>query len=397
MRSMKLVVILFLSMSTSFASEIEDIKKSMMLNYIEQTQNTQIIQLENEKLIEQNSVYYNNIVENARKYYRGYVAKDWGEENVKLSDKKTFTQYSEDMKSREHVDFEKGEVTLEVVTNVGEKVQLEMFEENLENLKHEDLNQAINKDPVAKLAKEYLNKKQIVTQVDTKPQTSKFLDGLITQTKIKAKDIQEKVISLQDGQKKKIVSVTIKMVPKHLEKRASRYKSDVMLQAKRFNIPPSHILATMQTESYFNPLAVSHVPAYGLMQIVPTTAGKDAYYALKGKKKLLPPAYLYNAQNNIELGTQYIQIIKENYLKGVSNPESLFYCSATSYNAGIGTLIKSFTGSYKKRKEAIAKINAMTPEEVYTHLRTSKRLNHEAKSYVKKIKEYSQNYYKWDI
>ena len=392
----KLTTLILLA-SVTFASDIDDIKKSMRLNYIEQMQNTQIIKVENEKLVEQNAIYYKNVAEAARKYYQGFIGKSWGEDNVKLSTKKTFTQYSEDMKSRENIDFEKGEVTLEIVTDVDKKIKPKEFEKKLQDLKDENTVQAIQKDPVSKLVNKYLTKKQIAKPIQTKASVNKFLKDLIAKSKIEANEVQEKIIKLNDGKKKKIVSVTIKMIPKHLEKRAKRYKSDVMFQAKKFNVTPSHIFGTMQTESYFNPLAISHVPAYGLMQIVPTTAGKDAYYALKGKKRLLPPAYLYNAKNNIELGSQYIKIIKEQYLKGVSDPESLFYCSATSYNAGIGTLIKSFTGSYKKRKEAISIINSMTPQEVYNHLRTSKRLNHEARSYVKKIKEYSQNYHKWDI
>ena len=393
----KIVVFSVLTMNILYASEIDDIKKSMMQNYIEQTQNIQAIKKDNEELIRQNSIYYKNVVNTAREYYKGFVAKSWGEENIKLSTKKTFTQYSKDMKSRENIDFEKGEVTLEIVTDVNKKIEPKVFEEALKNLKNENLNQAIEKDPVAKLAKDFLKKKQIIKPIKTEPETQKFLKDLIDKSAIKAKEIKEKIIKLKDGKEKKIVSVTIKMVPKHLEKRAKRYKGDVLKQGKRFNVPASHILGTIQTESYFNPLAISHVPAYGLMQIVPSTAGIDAYAALTGKKRLLPPPYLYNAKNNIELGTKYIQVIKERYLRGVKNEESLFYCTATSYNAGIGTLIKSFTGSYSKRKEAIKIINSMTPDEVYEHLRTSKRLNKEAKNYVKKLRNYSKNYRKWDL
>ncbi len=395
--SIKLIVFSLLVISTSYASEIDDIKKSMMLNYIEQTNNNKIIKKENEQLIQQNSIYYKNIVATARKYYQEYIAKSWGEENVKLSTKKTFTQYSKDMKERENIDFEKGTVTLEIVTEVNKKIEPKRFEEKLKELKNENINQAIDKDPVAKLSKEYLKKKEIVKLELPKKEKDKFLKDLIENTKIKANQIKERIIELKDGKKKKIVSVVVQMVPKHLEKRAKRYKQDVFTQAKKFNVTPSHVFGTIQTESYFNPLAISHVPAYGLMQIVPSSAGKDAYEALTGKKRLLAPPYLYNAKNNIELGTKYIQIIKERYLAGITNKESLFYCTATSYNAGIGTLIKSFTGSYKKRKEAIRIINSMTPDEVYNHLRTSKRLTKEAKNYVKKLRNYSKNYLKWDL
>ncbi len=203
-------------------------------------------------------------------------------------------------------------------------------------------------------------------------------------------------MTLKDGKKKKIVSVEIAMVPDHLEKRAKRYKQDVFKRAEKYRVAPSYIFGTMQTESYFNPLAVSHIPAYGLMQIVPTTAGVDAYEALYGKKRVVPPPYLYDPANNIKMGTKYIQIIRERYLRGVKDEQSLTYLTATAYNAGIGSLYRSFTGSKRGRKEAIAKINTMTSDEVYKHLRTSPKLTKEAKNYVKKMKTHSANFKKWD-
>lgn len=390
-------IILFLYITPLLATNIDDIKKSMILNYIEQTQNIKIIQKENEDIIRQNAIYYKSIVEASRKYYQNYIGKRWGDNNVKLSTKKTFTQYSDDMKSRESVDFKNGKVTMEVITNPNKNISPKVFEKKLQSIKNENIIQALQKDPVAKLSSKYLKRKGIVQKLQTKSQAYQFLKGLIVKSKIEVNELKEKIIKLKNGKKKKIISVTIKMIPKYLEKIAKRYKEDVLKEAKRFHVRVSHIFGTIQTESYFNPLARSPVPAYGLMQIVPATAGKDAYFALKGKKRLLPPYYLYNSKNNIELGTKYIQIIKYKYLKGIKNKKSLFYCSATAYNAGIGTLIKSFTGSYSKREEAIRKINSMTPDEVYHHLRTSKRLSREARDYVKKVKEYSQNYYKWDI
>ena len=73
----KIIIVLVLVLSLSIASPMEDIQKSMRLNYIEQMQNTQIIKLENEKLIEQNAIYYKNVVDTAIKYYKGYIGKSW--------------------------------------------------------------------------------------------------------------------------------------------------------------------------------------------------------------------------------------------------------------------------------------------------------------------------------
>ena len=45
------------------------------------------------------------------------------------------------------------------------------------------------------------------------------------------------------------------------------------------------------------------------MQIVPTSAGRDAYKHTKGKSWTPTKSYLFNAKNNIELGSGYLQIL----------------------------------------------------------------------------------------
>ena len=106
----KAALILIPLLTIGMASEIEDIKKSMMLNYLENVENVEIIHKENVDIVKQNAIYYTNIVQSAQKYYSGFVAQEWGADNVKLSTKKSFTQYSKDMKERENIDFEKDEL-----------------------------------------------------------------------------------------------------------------------------------------------------------------------------------------------------------------------------------------------------------------------------------------------
>ncbi len=395
---MKRTVLIWMAAATAWAGNIDDIRKSMMLNYLENTRSVEAHHRENVEIVRQNAVYYTNIVDSARRYYRSFIAKEWGDANVKLSTRKRFTQYSDDMKSRENIDFEHGRVTLEILTDPDAKTDPAVFNEKLKALEKENAAQALEKDPVAKLSTEYMEKKKIAEPAgsDTALKTEPLVAGLIAQKKVRADQIKEKIVTLKDGKRKKIVSVEVPMVPDHLKKRAVRYKGTVLEKAKRFDVEPAYIFGTIQTESYFNPLAVSYVPAYGLMQIVPTTAGVDAYEALYGKKKVVPPPYLYDPENNIRLGTKYIQIIRERYLRGVKDPESLVYCTAVAYNAGIGSLYRAFTGKKSGRKAAVAKINAMTPEEVYHLLRTSPRLNKEARNYVRKIRKHRALYVQWN-
>lgn len=380
----------------AYAEDIEAIKKSMMMNYMEGVTNQKVIQHENEEIVKQNAKYYGEIVNSARKYYQGFIGDIWGEENVKLSDKKRFTQYSEDMKARESVDYEKGTVTVEVVADENETVSAEAMQKRLETLKNETKSQAIKKDPVASLSQRYMRKKGVIDKAPPKSSGEKLVQDLVEDKTIAKDQMKEKRVTTKDGKVKKIVSVTVPMVPNRLQVLAKRYRDSVDTYAKKYRVAPSYIYGTIQTESYFNPLAVSHIPAYGLMQIVPTTAGVDAYEALYGKQKVVSPDFLYDEENNIMMGSKYVQIIRENYLRGVKNEESLMYCTATSYNAGIGSLIRSFTGNKRDRKGAIAKINAMTPDEVYDHLRTSPALTEEARNYVKKMRNHRDNFRQWD-
>ncbi len=389
----KIALLHFATFSILYASQPSDIIKDMQIFKEKQLQNIAAIHKENSEIVKQNRIYYIKVAKAATEYYKKYISKKWGD--TKLSNISTFVQYNDDMNARQSVDFKKGVVTLEVISDTNNSVNTDYFEKERDKLSHETLSQATTKDPVASLESKFMKKKSITSHYQ-KHDNSKFLDGYLENKKIKQGDIKQKKVTLKDGDVKFIYFVDVKMVPEHLKKRALKFKPFVLEKSREYGIEPSSIFATIETESYFNPLARSNIPAYGLMQIVPTTAGIDAYYALTKKKKLLPPAYLYNAHNNIELGAKYMQIIRYNYLKGIRNPLSRLYCSATAYNAGIGSLFRVFANSKFAKEDAIKKINSMTPDEVYARLRTSKRLTLEAREYVKHIKTRSENYKIWD-
>jgi membrane-bound lytic murein transglycosylase C len=71
--------------------------------------------------------------------------------------------------------------------------------------------------------------------------------------------------------------VTINLVPNHLDKRAHKYMGMVRQASRKYGVDESLILAIMQTESSFNPYAVSRSDALGLMQVVQHSAGKDVF------------------------------------------------------------------------------------------------------------------------
>lgn len=180
------------------------------------------------------------------------------------------------------------------------------------------------------------------------------------------------------------------MSPIVLPRAARQFSPYVSNYAEKARMSPSLLLAVMETESSFNPMAKSEVPAYGLMQIVPVSAGLDATEQLFGKAKILSPSYLYNSENNIQIGATYLNILYYRYLKGIEDPRSRLYCSIAAYNTGVGNVAKAFVGK-RKIKPALLLINKMTPEEVYDHL--YKNLPYaETKNYLLKVRSRLKKY-----
>lgn len=152
-----------------------------------------------------------------------------------------------------------------------------------------------------------------------------------------------------------------------MQRKAERYKPYIYENAERFALPADLIYAIIHTESSFNPLARSQVPAYGLMQIVPHTAGRDAAQLITGKEKTFSPNYLYNPQKNIQLGSAYFHLLYYRYLKDISDPQSRLYCAIAAYNAGVQNVMRTLTGQSSINR-AEASINRMNNKEVLRKL-----------------------------
>ena len=165
--------------------------------------------------------------------------------------------------------------------------------------------------------------------------------------------------------------------------------------SSEYDVPVSLILAVIETESSFNPRAVSPIPAFGLMQLVPRTAGIDAYQRVHGEKKVVSAEFLFNEINNIELGTAYLNIVRDSYLRHIEDPHSRFYCTVAAYNTGVGNVARSFGGS-KNLRSAARRINGMTSDEVYRHL-LAELPAEETKNYLRKIVSRQGNYRHLDV
>lgn len=179
---------------------------------------------------------------------------------------------------------------------------------------------------------------------------SRFADYLL-QTRLKSRSNGPRMI----------YSITINLVPNHLDKRAHKYIGMVRQASRKYGVDESLILAIMQTESSFNPYAVSHADALGLMQVVQHSAGKDVFRS-QGKSGLPSRSYLFDPVNNIDTGTAYLAMLNNVYLSGITNPTSRRYAVITAYNGGAGSVLRVFSSD---KIQAANIINSMTPGDVY--------------------------------
>jgi membrane-bound lytic murein transglycosylase C len=164
--------------------------------------------------------------------------------------------------------------------------------------------------------------------------------------------------------------------------------------ANQYQLDVSLILAVIETESAFNPMAISPVPAFGLMQLVPNTAGIDAYEFLYGQRKVVSPEYLFDPSNNLTLGAAYLHLLSSRYLRDINNEQSKLLCMLASYNTGIGNLARTFI-QQKSVRLAVIKINSLAPEQIYTHLMENLPAQ-ETKNYLKKVLSRKQRYASFD-
>lgn len=178
-------------------------------------------------------------------------------------------------------------------------------------------------------------------------------------------------------------SIKIPFVNNYQQTLIDQRMQTINKMSQRFNVDVSIILAIIEAESSFNPMATSHIPAFGLMQLVPKTAGVDAYNHVYGQQKILSPEYLYDVENNLELGTAYIDVLQSRYLRGIKNSDNKLYSMIASYNTGVGNLANTVSGS-KRIRGAINRINDMQPAYYYNFLQENLPAV-ETKRYLQKV------------
>ncbi len=330
---------------------------------------------------------YKKSQEKAYASYKKELNKFWN--RPELSTKKEWVSYSDDKKSRSKVDFEKNVVVIEVIAQSEEEAQAKLLD-RIVYVVSKDTKEVVESDQLQKKLASIKPPKEIITsKIDAKP----ILSTVLFKSEPSKKELNkyaEKVLvdNKVEVNKSKfghenVYKLTVGLPADTTLKRSRIYKDEIVKNASRFEIPVALVFAIMQTESNFNPFAKSHIPAFGLMQIVPHSAGKDVYRYLYKRDGMPSSTYLYNSDNNIEMGSVYLKILYYRYLRKIKNPESRLYCTIAAYNTGAGNIAWAFT-KHTNMNKATPKINVMTPDEVYNHLLNNLKYD-EPKHYLKRV------------
>lgn len=309
--------------------------------------------------------------------FRNRLESEWGDRDVLIADRHQYVKYTQNYLSRAIVDFDKGVITIETldkrpITSLRQAIITTLLTPDDPNAVDLFSTKEIEMKGTPFLYGLILDRQN--KPIDSEVQAEKLARYLVS------KERQTRYVTTAKG-RKTLHSVILHMVSNHQNLQARRFAEYVNRYAKQFDVSKSLIYAVMKTESNFNLFAVSTAPAYGLMQLVPATGGRDAYRKVKGKDKIPSKEYLFNANNNIELGTAYLSIIEREFLAEVKSPVSREYCAIAAYNGGIGSVLHSFAND---KAGAIRVINKMTPAQVREHLST-KHPARETRQYLVKV------------
>ena len=312
--------------------------------------------------------------------FRKAVGGTWGKDESREPGPREYVKYTQDYKSRAMVDFDAGMVTVETVDQA----------KPLESLRGAIVTTLLT--PGDPRAVDLYSAGEVrlgdppfllgeVKDRDGKDirwawRAERFADALIKGDKDgRGPDAR----TLADG--RTVRSVSIPMVKDHLQVRARKYEPLVAAMAERYGVSPNLVFAVIKTESDFNPFAVSHAPAFGLMQIVPSSAGREVNRVLDGNDEPPSSEFLFVPENNIRYGAAYLHLLESRHLEGIEDPLTLEYCTIAAYNTGAGNVLRTFDANRDKARGAI---NALPPSEVYGILR-SRLPYQETRRYLEKV------------
>lgn len=175
--------------------------------------------------------------------------------------------------------------------------------------------------------------------------------------------------------------VRLDMVPGRLARQAEKYLPLARRHAAAYDLDTGLVLSIMRVESDFNPFAVSHAGAFGLMQVVPGSAGRDVYQFLNKTPGFPSADELLDPETNILYGSAYLHLLQTRLVAPVGDPISREYCAVAAYNGGPGSVLRTFAPD---KAQALERINGMPPDAIYDTL-TTRHPADETRRYLWKV------------
>lgn len=307
------------------------------------------------------------------------IDRKWGVNELLVASRKDYVKYTDYYNTRSHISFDEGKITIETLGVDAFRLKKSIVHTLMMGSDANGIDLFADGDvPIS--SRPFLQGQVIDhrgASINSLESANEFANYLL-QNKLQTR-------RLSNGQL--VEFVTIPMIANHVNIRAQKYIPFVRRAARHYNIDESLILGIMQTESSFNPYAISYANAMGLMQVVPHTAGVDVFQ-MKGKRGQPSRQYLFDPHNNIDAGVSYLWLLQNKYLAGITDPTSRRFAVISAYNSGAGAVLRVFDND---KDIAVAKINQLLPEQVFRIL-TTKHPSDQARNYLRKVDKAQKQY-----
>lgn len=129
-------------------------------------------------------------------------------------------------------------------------------------------------------------------------------------------------------------------LPKKFKKQSGKISKAIINEATKHDFDPVFVMAVIQTESSFNPLAKGGIGELGLMQLRPETA---EWIAEKEKIKWKGPRTLKDPVQNIKIGVAYMAFLRDHF-------DSAAYKYLSAYNVGPAKLKRMFEAETRPKE-----------------------------------------------
>lgn len=346
---------------------------------------------------QQKEEFYKSYLSNYQAF-KQRLEQHWGDK-AELPSQQKFVDYSDNLDEKVVIDYELGEIRIEMLVAADAEPDQDMLQRTLTRLDTQSVSDTLQEAELT-AGMRIVNDRKVLSTFAPEVPVATLAAAAVAEEEtamVPPKTTPEAVAKTQDepasAVEKRIKRYRIKISGDDIyQRRAQAYASTISTHSSEFDVTPELVFAITQTESSFNPLAQSPIPAFGLMQIVPSSAGLDVNRLVFDIPGMPSESTLFDADQNIRMGTAYIHLLQSRYLKQITDPQSRLYCVIAAYNTGAGNVASVFHPQGRKQVAgAISVINQLSPDEVYQRL-VNELPYHETRQYLQKVTSVLPNY-----